>query len=340
MKKLRYLGIFTLPLTVVFAFNNTGIWAFVPFIVYFGLVPLVELLIRPDKYNLAGPELEAAKSDPFYDWLLYLSVPVQVGILVYFLFVIIDTPTGTPEYIARIHSMGLMCGVFGINIGHELGHRSKRHEQFMGEVLLLTSLETHFLPYHNRGHHYNVATPEDPATARKGEWLYFFWFRSQIGSYIQAWQIEARRLKKENRHWLSFSNRMVNYTIAQIFLLAMILLAFQTKGLLAFVHASIIGILLLETVNYIEHYGLLRKRKENGRYERVLPKHSWNSDHLIGRSLLFELSRHSDHHYKASKHYQILETLPESPQMPTGYPGMMVLAMIPPLWRWVMDKRI
>lgn len=340
MRKLRYLGVFTLPIVVVFAFNNTGVWAFLPFIVFFGFVPFLELFIKPDKYNLEGDALEQAKSDRFFDWLLYLTVPVQVGMLIYFLIIIRDSPVGTPEYIARIHSMGLMCGVFGINIGHELGHRSNRFERFLGEISLLTSMETHFLPYHNRGHHYNVATPEDPATARKGEWLYFFWFRSQIGSYIQAWQIEADRLRKVDKHWLSFSNKMVVYTIAQVVLLTLIFVTFEAKGLFAFVHASIMGILLLETVNYIEHYGLLRKKNEKGRYERVLPKHSWNSDHLLGRSLLFELSRHSDHHYKASKHYQVLETIPDSPQMPTGYPGMMLLAMFPPLWQWVMDKRL
>ncbi len=340
MRKLRYLGIFTLPIVVVFAFNNTGIWAFMPFIVFFGLVPILELFIKPDKYNLEGEALEKAKSDRYFDWLLYLTVPVQIGILIYFMIIIQDTPVGTTEYIARIHSMGLMCGVFGINIGHELGHRTNRIEQFLGEISLLTSLESHFLPYHNRGHHYNVATPDDPATARKGEWLYVFWFRSQIGSYIQAWQLEAQQLNKKGRHWLSLSNRMVVYTLAQLALLTLIFIFFNAKGLFAFIHASIMGILLLETVNYIEHYGLLRKPKENGRYERVLPEHSWNSDHLLGRSLLFELSRHSDHHYKASKHYQILETIPESPQMPTGYPGMMLLACFPPLWQWVMDKRI
>lgn len=340
MNKLKYLGVFSMPMVVIISFNTTGVSAFLPVLLFFGLVPLLELFIRPDKYNLEAEALEKAQRDRFFDWILYLTVPVQLGILVYFLFIIVDTPAGTPEYVARIHAMGLMCGVFGINIGHELGHRSNRWEQLLGEISLLTSLETHFLPYHNRGHHYHVATPNDPATARKGEWLYLFWFRSQIGSYIQAWQLEIGRMKKKEIHWLSFSNKMVAYTLAQVSVLVLIFLAFDSKGLFAFLQAAIMGILLLETVNYIEHYGLLRKKKANGRYERVLPQHSWNSDHVLGRCFLFELSRHSDHHYKASKHYQTLETIPESPQMPTGYPGMMLLALVPPLWRLVMDKRV
>jgi alkane 1-monooxygenase len=180
---------------------------------------------------------------------------------------------------------------------------------------LLTSLETHFLPYHNSGHHYNVATPKDPATARKGELVFTFWFQSQIGSYFQAWQIEINNLKKKEKHFLSFSNSMLIYTITQITLLFTIYFTFNIEVVLAFLAASIFGILMLETVNYIEHYGLLRELKENGNYERVQPYHSWNSNHIVGRSILFELSRHSDHHYKASKHYQLLDSLPNSPQM-------------------------
>ena len=236
--------------------------------------------------------------------------------------------------------MGLQCGVYGINIVHELGHRSNRGQRLLGEILLLSSLEMHFLPYHNSGHHFNVATPNDPATARKGEWVYLFWFRSQIGSYLQAWKIESKRLNKKDQHWFSFSNKMVVYTLVQFALIIAIYYLFGWVVLLAFVMAATAGILLLETVNYIEHYGLLRKQIDEGKYEKVQHVHSWNSDHILGRIFLFELSRHSDHHYKASKHYQLLKSLPDSPQMPTGYPGMMLLALVPPLWVWFMGKKL
>jgi len=340
MKKLKYLIVFLLPASVYLAFTNSGWLTYFPIFVYFGLVPILELLIKPDKSNLAKTEEEKAKTDLFYDWILLLTVPVQIGFLVFFLFIIRDTPAWSLEFFGRTSSMGLMCGVFGINIGHELGHRSNRGQRFFGEILLLTSLEMHFLPYHNSGHHYNVATPKDPATARKGEWLYIFWFRSQIGSYLQAWQIETQRLNKKGFPWFSFSNKMIVYTLAQLTLITIIYILFGWIVLLAFLMAATTGILLLETVNYIEHYGLLRIKRENGKYEKVQHQHSWNSDHILGRIFLFELSRHSDHHYKASKHYQLLDSLSDSPQMPTGYPGMMLLALVPPLWILFMGRQL
>jgi alkane 1-monooxygenase len=155
-----------------------------------------------------------------------------------------------------------------------------------------------------------------------------------------AWQLEWNRLKKKHKIPLSVSNRMVVYSFAQLLLCSAIFYFFGWKPLLAFVAAATMGIILLETVNYIEHYGLLRKVNSNGEYEHVRHAHSWNSDHPLGRMLLFELSRHSDHHYKASKKYPLLDSMPESPQMPTGYPGMMVFSLLTPLWFRYINKRI
>ncbi len=198
----------------------------------------------------------------------------------------------------------------------------------------------HFLPYHNNGHHFQVATPNDPATARKNEPVYLFWLRSQWGSYVQAWQLEKQRLQKQGKPAFLFQNKALTYTVIQVLFVALIYGVYG--GLVAglFVAAAGFGILLLETVNYIEHYGLLRKKNEHGRYERVKHHHSWNSDHPLGRAMLFELSRHSDHHYKASKKYQTLVSEPGNPQMPTGYPGMMLFSLIPPLWFKVMNKKL
>ena len=280
------------------------------------------------------------KKSRIYDWILYLSVPIQLLMLVSFLFVIELTPINSVGYVGKVFAMGLLCGVLGINIGHELGHRPSRWVQFLGELLLLTSLNTHFLPYHNEGHHREVATPDDAATAKKGQSLFSFWITSHFGSYIKAWKIENNRMKRLGKSVFSLSNRMIIYSMANLLLVFGIYYYFDSKVLLAFILAAVIGILLLETVNYIEHYGLLRKKNESGRYERVKHWHSWNSDHQIGRLMLFNLSRHSDHHYKASKKYQVLESVPESPQMPTGYPGMMMLSLIPPLWFAVMDKKL
>jgi alkane 1-monooxygenase len=167
-------------------------------------------------------------------------IPLQGIALIYFLFVTQDATLANSDLAGRISAMGLMCGVIGINIGHELGHRNNRIDEFLGEILLLTSLNTHFLPYHNGGHHNNVATPKDAATARKNELLYIFWFRSHFTSYVQAWQIENKRLKDDGRHWINTQNRMIIYTIANILLLGIIFFFFNWLGLISFVFAAIV----------------------------------------------------------------------------------------------------
>lgn len=340
MKRLKYLFVFIIPFGVYFSFNSQGLSTFSPIFFVFFVIPLVELFLKPDKDNLNEESLLKEKKSKVYDWILYLAVPVQLLMLISFLFVIELTPFMSVSFIGKVFSMGLLCGVFGINIGHELGHRSSRMEQLLGEILLLTSLNTHFLPYHNEGHHREVATPDDAATAKKDQWLYSFWITSHFKSYVKAWKIENNRMRRNGKSIFSLSNKMIGYSIANIAVLGTIYFLFDFKVLIAFVLAAIIGILLLGTVDYIEHYGLLRKLNASGRYERVKHQHSWNSDHQLGRLMLFNLSRHSDHHYKASKKYQLLESLPESPQMPTGYPGMMMLATIPPLFFWIMNKKI
>jgi len=340
MKKLKYLFVFILPLGVYLAFNRDGWGTFSPIIFTFVLIPFVEVFLKPNHKNFDQETMLMEKNSRFYDWILYFSVPIQILMLSSFLFVMDLTPIFSISYFGKIFSMGLLCGVLGINIGHELGHRSSKWDQFLGEILLLTSLNTHFLPYHNEGHHREVATPDDAATAKKDQSLFSFWITSHFGSYVKAWKIENNRMKRSGKSMFSLSNKMIVYSIANLILVFGIYYYFNFKVLLAFILAAVIGILMLETVNYIEHYGLLRHKNESGRYERVKHWHSWNSDHQIGRLMLFNLSRHSDHHYKASKKYQVLESLPESPQMPTGYPGMMVLALIPPLWFSIMNKKL
>ena len=340
MKKLAYLLIYTLPITVYISFVSTGWLTFLPMITFFGLVPLFELFLQPDNENIDKKIAYDVKNQSFYDVILYLALPIQVGMLIFFLFIIQNTAFGSVDFFGRVTGMGLMCGVTGINVGHELGHRHKRWEQFIGEILLLTSLDTHFLPYHNGGHHKDVATPNDAASAAKNEWLYTFWVTSHFGSYAKAWKLENARLKRENKTAFSLNNRMVVYSIANVILIGSIYYSFGAFVLIAFLMAAVMGILLLETVNYIEHYGLVREENERGKPETVKHHHSWNSDHPLGRALLFNLSRHSDHHYNGSKKYQTLNSLEASPQMPTGYPGMVLLAVFQPLWFRVMNKKL
>lgn len=340
MKKYYFLFIYSLPLFVYISLVSTGWKTLLPVLIYFGLVPLIELFFQPDPSNIDKSLESKMKEDTFYDWIILLIIPLHLFLLIKFLFVIDTTVVGSIEFYGRMSSIGIMLGVSGINLGHELGHRNNKGLQYLGELLLLTSLNTHFLPYHNAGHHLNVATPKDAATARKNELLVLFWFRSHFGSYIEAWKLENKRMHMRNKFIFSLENRMVVYTILNALLVSTIFFLFGVKVLLSFLIAAIIGIVLLETVNYIEHYGLLRKKNENGRYEKVKHYHSWNSDHIIGRSMMFNLSRHADHHYNGSKKYQLLKSIESSPQMPTGYPGMMLIALLQPLWFFIMNKKL
>ena len=339
MKKTKYLLAYLLPALVLLSFVNEGWLTFLPLIVYFGALPLIELFIKPDNSNWDPEQIEKEKKSLFYDFVICGMVPVQLFFLVWYLsfdFSSLDVYT----LIGRVSSMGLMCAVIGINVGHELAHRLRSWHRYLGDILLLTSLENHFVPYHNKGHHANVATPNDPATARLNEPLYFFWFRSQIGSYIQAWKIEIKQMRILNLKPYSIKNKMIRYSIAHIIICFCIAFFISFSALIYFLIAAIIGIILLETVNYIEHYGLLRKVLSSGQFEPVKRQHSWNSNHVLGRIVLFELSRHSDHHFKADKPYQILETHEQSPCMPVGYPSMMLLSLIPPLFFYVMNDRV
>ena len=346
-RALKYLLPLILFAGAIRSFQHTGIMVWFPLILAWVMIPLLELFIKSDPENMNATEEELAKTDKTYDIILYLIVPLQFIALYYFLKNINDPALQWNDITGRVLVMGLLCGVFGINVGHELGHRVNVFEQTLAKALLLTSLYMHFIIEHNKGHHKRVATPEDPSSARYGEWVYAFYFRSVILSYLSAWHIANSDVKKSGKPVLSLYNEMIQFQLIQLAFIALIFFVFGWVAAAYFLIAAVIGFLLLETVNYIEHYGLQRKPLGEarlpvgqGKYERAMPVHSWNSDHVIGRLFLFELSRHSDHHYLASRKYQVLRHHDHSPQMPTGYPGMMILALMPPLWFGVMNKRI
>jgi alkane 1-monooxygenase len=322
------------------SFQVTGWEVWLPLIYAWVFIPALELALKPDLSNLTNEEEIFEKDRKIYDLFLYLVVPIQYAAMVMFLFSMRDPNLAWYDIVGRVWVMGQLCGVFGINVGHELGHRSKKFEQFLAKTLLLTSLYMHFFIEHNKGHHKRVATPSDPSSARYNEPVYVFYFRSIIFSYLSAWRIANVECRKKNKPVFSIHNEMIRFSAMEFAAIATVFYFFGWLITVYFIVAAVIGILLLETVNYIEHYGLQRKQLGDGRYERALPVHSWNSDHLAGRLMLFELSRHSDHHYMASRKYQVLRHHEESPQMPTGYPGMMLLSLIPPVWFHIMNRRI
>jgi alkane 1-monooxygenase len=340
VKAFKYIIPFIFFIGAIRSFNSTGWVVWIPMMIAWIIIPLLELCIKPNPANMNAAEEELAKKNKTYDILLYLVVALQFIALYEFLDGMKHDQLAWQDKAGRVAVMGLLCGTFGINVGHELGHRVNKWEQALAKALLLTSLYMHFFTEHNKGHHKRVATPDDPSSARYNEPIYFFYFRTILFSYISAWHIANAETKKRKQPIFSLYNEMVQFTLIEAVFITLIGIFFGGAELLYFMAAAMMGILLLETVNYIEHYGLTRKPTADGKFERALPAHSWNSNHVLGRIFLFELSRHSDHHYMASRKYQILRHHDDAPQMPTGYPGMMLLSLLPPVWFYVMNRRI
>ncbi len=339
-KSLKYLVPFVLFAGAICSFQANGMLVWLPLILVWIVIPLLEFFLKADAENMSAAEEELVSADKTYDFILYLIVPLQYISLYFFISNIGENNLSTVDLVGRIGVMGVLCGSFGINVGHELGHRINKTEQTFAKILLLSSLYMHFFIEHNKGHHKNVATPDDPSSARFGEPVYLFYFRTICMTYLSAWHIASSELVKKGKRSISFSNPMLQFQLIQLALVCSLFFLFGIKATICFLIAALIGILLLETVNYIEHYGLQRKKTTEGNYERAMPQHSWNSNHVIGRLFLFELSRHSDHHYIASRKYQLLRHHDNSPQMPTGYPGMIIVALFPPIWFWIMNRKI
>ena len=340
MKDLKYLAALTIPITAIIGLSLKGIWSFLTPAYSFVFIPILELLLSQDNANYSAEEQNNKHINKLFDWMLYLNLPVVYVLLAFSLITVTSSSLKVYEAVGLILSVGIVLGTNGINVAHELGHRQSTNERFLGKLLLLPSLYMHFYIEHNFGHHLHVATKEDPATAKYNQHVYSFWLTSIFRQYYSAWRIQMRLLKNSNNVFASYQNDMLWYLVFEAAFLVLVFLLFGMSGLLFMLLSAVTGILLLETVNYIEHYGLLRLKTSSGRYERLREIHSWNSNHVVGRIVLYELTRHSDHHYKTSKKYQILECHEQSPQMPFGYPTSMVLALIPPLWFKIMNKRV
>jgi alkane 1-monooxygenase len=340
IKSFKYLTPFVLYILTLSAFNGNGLICWLPLLYTFFLIPFVELFIKSDPSNLDEVEEALAKKNKSYDVILYAAVIMQYYSLWVFFNCLKQDSLSKIDIAGRVMSMGLLCGTFGINVAHELGHRVNKMEQTFAKLLLLTSLYMHFFIEHNKGHHKHVATPHDPSTAKYNQSVYAFWPQTLIGTYLSAWKIANEEMEKKGKPWWSLQNEMLLFQIIQITFVLVILNFFGIKIAILFMVAALIGGLLLESVNYIEHYGLSRTQTSEQQFERVQPHHSWNSNHIIGRLMLFELSRHSDHHYLASRKYQILRSFENAPQMPTGYPGMILLSLFPPLWFKIMHQQI
>lgn len=309
-----------------------------PLAMTFVAVPVFDVLMGVDPRN--PPETPPGRcARAIYRLATWTSVPVQMALLLWGAWYI-TRPAASPLEVVGIGvAVGISGGVIGITVAHELIHRSSRVDRILGGVLLALVFYLHWAIEHVAGHHRRVATPEDPATARLGEPLLAFMVRSTGSGFLSAWRIEAARNGRRGSR-SPFANRVLWGAVTSVVLSAAFGVALGPRGLGFFLLQSAVAITFLETINYIEHYGLERRLIGPGLYERVTPLHSWNAAHRLTNALLFNLQRHSDHHVWPARPYFKLRHHPESPQLPTGYAGMALLAMFPPLWRRVMNPRV
>lgn len=344
-KKIAFLFGYSFPLLTVLGYHQFG-WTYTGVLYGYVLIPLLDELVGKDPHNVLRLEFEDLVNDRYFDVLVYSHVYIQYGLLIWGGWVLTFEPLTLVEQIGLVLSLGVYASSI-INIAHELGHRQSTVAKLHSQAALLTVGYMHFFIEHNRGHHVHVATPQDPATSKQGQTVFAFWKQTLLGSYRSAWHIEQRRLEREGKPLWSYHNAMLWYGLLPLLLAALLTGLFSVwAGRVVWVVAvfwlaqALIAVLSLECVNYIEHYGIVRREIAPGKYERVNPLHSWNANHFISNLMLFQLQRHSDHHAFASRPYQVLRHFDESPQLPFGYPVMILMSTVPPLWFWVMDKRL
>jgi alkane 1-monooxygenase len=331
----------TLPFIAWGLVELTGLgifWLYGPFLV-FGIFPLLDLAIGMDAANPPDSVLKWLEQDRYYRWCTYLYIPIQYAGLVLACWLWSSGKLSTLDDIGLALTMAVVSGV-AINTAHELGHKRASSERWSSKVALAQSAYGHFFIEHNRGHHVKVATPEDPASSRLGENFWAFLPRTVSGSLKSAWELECVRLDRMGKsHW-SPQNDILGAWAMTVVLFGALTAIFGLVVLPYLLIQAVLGFSLLEVVNYLEHYGLLRGKREDGRFERTAPEHSWNSNNVASNVLLYHLQRHSDHHANPMRRYQALRHYDEAPQLPTGYAGMIVVAAFPPLWRRLMDRRV
>ncbi len=336
IREAKYLSAYLIPLCAVLGLALLGPLTWLTPIFAFVLTPLAEALLGENAENDVPPTETARR---VYDVLLYLNVPLLWVILGYTLWLLTHNDLPGWQVAGLIVSAGICVGTLGVNVAHELGHRTDSLAKTLAHVQLLAALFMHFYIEHNRGHHRYIGTPRDPATARRGESFYAFLLRAVPGEITSAFHLEAERMERKGISAWSLQNDALRYGAFEVAFVLALAAGLGWAGAGYFLAIAAVGVFLFQIVDYVEHYGLVRREISPGTYERVKPHHSWNSDYTLGRVMLYELTRHSDHHYQPARKYQTLRHLDPSPQLPAGYPAMMLLALAPPLWFRVMNPR-
>lgn len=338
MMIIPYFLSFSLPVVVGLGIALGGWWVALTPLYLFGIVPIFDILGGLDTEN--PEERKGVNRDFLRDLPLWLWAPTQLGITAWGAYMVSQGTYSGWEIFGLTISVGLVGAGGGINVAHELMHRRGKFERALAEIMLTTLTYAHFTIEHVLGHHRRVATPEDAASSRYGESLYAFWPRSLIGSAVSAWELEGLRVKRRGAGLLHLSDRRFRQPLVTVAMYVLVFSLFGWIGVIFWAGQSAVAILMLETINYIEHYGLQRKEIAPGRYERVQPQHSWNASQRVTNWLLFNLQRHSDHHYLASRPYWQLRHYEDVPQMPYGYATMLLTAFVPSLWKRLMHPRV
>lgn len=340
------LGLFVplLPLAGLGLMQLTGVgaWMWLTPVVFLGVIPLVDFLAGKDSANPPEEITEALENDRYYRWVIYAYIPVQYAGFILAAWYFASDELSVWGKIGLAISVGIVAGL-AINTAHEMGHKKEEHERWLSRVTLAPGFYGHFYIEHNRGHHVRVATPEDPASARMGESLYAFWPRTVFGSLKSAWELERKRYARKGQHPFRPGNGVLNAWAMSVVLWGALTIWLGWEILPYLAIQAVVGFTLLEIVNYMEHYGMLRRTVGDGnrqRYERVGPEHSWNSNNVATNVMLYHLQRHSDHHANPTRRYQALRDFKESPVLPTGYMGMIVVALFPPLFWRIMNPKV
>lgn len=326
--------------TLAHTLGATSLWWFaVPLVLFYLVVPLADWLIGEDLTNPPESQVSALEADGYYRTVLYATVPVLWAAVLFNLGFLATHPLPWPAWLATVLVTGSVLG-FGLNLSHELGHK----QDWLGRKLALFNSALggygHFSIEHNRGHHRHVSTPEDPASARLGESIYRFVLREMPGAFRRAWALETDRLQRRGMRAWHPANEILQAGALTVALYGGLTAAYGWPMAAVLPLVAFWGAFQLTSANYIEHYGLQRRRLADGRYERCAPQHSWNSNHLVSNLVVFQLQRHSDHHAHPGRGYQSLRDFPDLPRLPSGYFGMFLVAYLPPLWFWVMDPRV
>ncbi len=310
-----------------------------PLLIVYVLIPLADVLLPNDPANPPESVVPDLENDPHYQQVLYWMLPLHLFAFGYLMYVLCNEPLLWWQSAIVLLTLGVYGGL-AVNLGHELGHKKNGKDQWLAKLALATGFYGHFTIEHNAGHHRQVATPEDSASARVNENIYQFFIRECPGGFKRAWQIESARLKRKGLPWWSLENNILHSNAMSLLIALALLLVFGWQGLLFWVlHLPIVW-WQLTSANYVEHYGLLRKKTDQGQYERCQPHHSWNANHTVSNLVLFHLQRHSDHHANPSRSFQSLRHFDDVPQLPAGYMGMFLLAYVPPLWFKVMNPKL